>query len=83
MDIRSTTESISVKLERLTNWRLRQKIGTLLEVMSTEIVPFSLQLEERRFFDAADSLLASYGSAKELIEIMDNAFPEIADMGDE
>jgi len=71
---------MAVKLAKTGNWRLRQELGTLTETMSSEIVPFSLQIEERRHRDAADYMLGAYGSAKELIAIMDRWFPEIAEI---
>lgn len=76
------SKAIAAKLERTSNWRVRQELGTLAETMSREIVPFATQLEERRWCDAADYLLAAYGSAQDLIRIMDRAFPEISEMPD-
>jgi len=73
-------DSMAAKLERTGNWRIRQDLGTLTEIMSQEIVPFNLQISERRFRDAADYMLAAYGSAKELLALMDKSFPEISEL---
>ena len=68
--------AIAKRLEKTGNWRARLEYGNLVNTMSNEIVPFSLQIEERRYRDAADYMIAAYGSAKELITIVERRFPE-------
>lgn len=73
---RRCIESMAAKLAPTRAWRLRQKLGTMSEIISTEIVPIQMQIEERRYTDAADYLLAAYRSAKDLIALVDREFPE-------
>jgi len=69
--------AVEQKLRKASNWRLRQQLGILTELLTNEIGSCPYQLEDRRYRDAADYLVAAHSTIVRLHALMDAEFPEI------